>query len=329
MKVRNFSQVIKHSFLYTQCEEVLNLKDIEKYEAVKQMQIYIQNHLHETITLYKLAKVSGYSMWHASKLFKELTKKTPFEYIRTLRLSKAALRLRDEEAPVLDVALDFVFDSHEGFTRAFSKQFGLSPSVYKKNHPPLKLFMPTNVDVYYLYQHQKKEDKKMEQNIIFTQVVKRPKRKLILKRGIKAKDYFAYSEEIGCDVWGELLSIKDTLSEPAGYWLPKHLQNGLSEYVQGVEVALDYDKDIPKGYEIIELDACYYMIFQGQPYEDEDLNFMHAIKEVKKAIDSYQPNIYGYAFDQNVPRFQLEPQGYRGYIEALGVKPLKKDTFDL
>ena len=40
------------------------------------------------------------------------------------RLSKAAMELRDKDLKVVDVAMDFVFDSHEGFTRAFRKQFG-------------------------------------------------------------------------------------------------------------------------------------------------------------------------------------------------------------
>ena len=42
--------------------------------------------------------------------------------------------------------------------------------------------------------------------------------------------------------------------EPIGMWLPSHLINkGTSQYVQGVEVPLDYSNDIPDGYELIEL----------------------------------------------------------------------------
>lgn len=42
------------------------------------------------------------------------------------------------------------FDSHEGFTRAFSKQFGMTPKYYRKNTPPLNLFMPSHIRDYYL-----------------------------------------------------------------------------------------------------------------------------------------------------------------------------------
>lgn len=50
--------------------------------------------------------------------------------------------LRDEQPKVIDVALDFLFDSHEGFTRAFSKQFGLPPRAYSRTAPPIPLFLP-------------------------------------------------------------------------------------------------------------------------------------------------------------------------------------------
>jgi AraC-like DNA-binding protein len=93
----------------------------EQINAVQKMQDYIDQHLYEPITLSDLSRNTGYSPFHCAKLFKEHTGKPPFEYIRTLRLSRAALKLRDEKVKVLDVAMDFVFDSHEGFTRAFSK----------------------------------------------------------------------------------------------------------------------------------------------------------------------------------------------------------------
>ncbi len=116
----------------------------EKTSAVRRMQDYIDRHLTEPITLHMLAEAAGYSPWHSARLFKELTGKTPFDYIRALRLSRAAEKLRDGDARIIDVAFDFVFDSHEGFTRAFSKQFGMTPEHYRRNTPPLRLFMPAS-----------------------------------------------------------------------------------------------------------------------------------------------------------------------------------------
>ena len=122
----------------------------EKINAVQRMQDYINEHINSPITLSDLAKAAGYSQYHSARIFRELTGKSPFEYLRALRLSKAALCLRDNLAKVIDVAFDFVFDSHEGFTRAFTRQFGIPPRKYSEDPKPIKLFMPYRIRDYYL-----------------------------------------------------------------------------------------------------------------------------------------------------------------------------------
>jgi AraC-like DNA-binding protein len=302
-----------------------NMESWEIVNAVQGMQEYIENHIMEEITLSELSKVAGYSQWHSARIFKKLLNKAPFEYIRELRLSKAALVLRDEQPRVIDVAFDFVFSSHEGFTKAFSKKFGISPRRYIKNAPPIGLFMPSSIRDYYLILEKGEkvmDNEKKEKNTVFVQVVERPSRKVLLKRGIKATEYFAYCEEVGCDVWGVLTSVKEALYEPIGMWLPDHLiKEGTSKYVQGVELPLDYNKEIPEGFEIIELPPCKMMVFQGEPYDDE--NFGNEISNVWEAINNYNPEIYGFQWaEQEAPRFQLAPMGYRGYIEARPVRTI-------
>jgi AraC family transcriptional regulator len=296
----------------------------EKIEAVQRMQDYIEARINEPITLSQLARAAGYSPWHAARLFKELTGKAPFEYIRALRLSGAALRLCGGKVKIADVALDFVFDSHEGFTRAFSRQFGMTPRSFCKHTPPLKLFMPARIRDYYLTL-QKGGDgmsEKDKANTVFVQVVERPARKLILKRGVKATHYFEYCEEVGCDAWDQLSGIPEALYEPAGLWLPDSLRKpGTSEYVQGVEVPADYRGAAPDGFDLIDLPPCKMMIFQGQPFDDE--KFEDAIGELWAVIKEYNPEIYGFAWaESDGPRFQLAPMGYRGYIEGRPVRQL-------
>lgn len=293
------------------------------------MQEYIESHLLERITLKQISDHAGYSPWHAARLFKENTGKAPFDYMRSVRLSRAALLLRDANPRIIDVALDFVFDSHEGFTRAFSKEFGISPKRYSQSTPPIQLFLPEKVFDSYraiIKGGMKMSNRKEGRNTksIFVQVVERPARKVLLKRGIRATEYFGYCEEVGCDVWSLLTSVKEALYEPVGMWLPKSLiREGTSEYVQGVELPLDYGNQVPEGYELLELPPCLMMIFQGEPYADE--NFMEAIDEVWQHIEKFDPAVYGYRWNkETAPRFQLVPMGYRGYIEALPVAPLNK-----
>lgn len=221
----------------------------EQINAVWQMQNYIEEHLDEPITLHALAKSACYSPWHCARIFKELTGKAPFEYIRMYRLSKAAMELRDNNLKVVDVAMDFLFDSHEGFTRAFRRQFGMSPNEYKKNTPPIYLFHPWSIREYY-------------------------------------------------------------------YWL-----RDMQEDAQGVELPENYGGAIPEGFDLIDLPECKMMMFQSAPYDD--LHFEEAILNLSQIIDTYDPSGSGYEWaDEAAPRFQLDPQGWRGYIEARPVREL-------
>jgi AraC family transcriptional regulator len=199
--------------------------------------------------------------------------------------------------------------------------------------PPVKLFVPFQIKDSYRYKLKKEKDmdknnpKKTNNNstkAVFVQVVERPDRKMILKRGIKATDYFEYCDEIGCDVRGILVSIKEALYEPVGLWLPpKMILKGTSMYDQGVEVPFDYSGQVPDGFDIIDLKPCKMMIFQGPPFKDEE--FEDAIHGLWEVIKSYNPEIYGFTWaDQDAPRFQMEPQGYRGYIEGRPVKDTRK-----
>ncbi|MDV2989734.1 MAG: AraC family transcriptional regulator [Dehalogenimonas sp.] len=291
------------------------------------MQDHIERQLQEPISLHDLAVAAGYSPWHSARIFKELTGKTPFEYIRALRLSRAAARLRNGGARIIDVALDFVFESHEGFTRAFSRQFGMSPLNYARNKPPLKMFMPPGARDYYLTLQTGDTEmatNDMNMDTVFVQVVERPARKLLLKRGKKATHYFEYCEEVGCDVWETLSGIKDALYEPMGMWLPENLRPAdTSAYAQGVEVPLDYTGQVPEGFDIVELPPCKMMVFQGQPYDDE--KFEQAIGDLWAVMKRYNPETYGFRWaDEDAPRFQLAPEGYRGYIEGRPVRELNK-----
>ena len=114
----------------------------EQVMAVQRMQDYIGENLTKEITLSDLARTSLFSPWYSYRLFREHLGLTPAEYIRKLRLSRAALRLRDENCRVLDVAFDLGFGNVDTFTRAFFREFGLNPSDYAKDPVPIPLFIP-------------------------------------------------------------------------------------------------------------------------------------------------------------------------------------------
>lgn len=286
-------------------------------QAVRLMQDYIRSHINEDISIDTIAKEISYSESYARKIFIKHLGMTPAVYIRRLKLSKSALKLRDENCQILDLAMKMGFGSADGYQRAFRREFGCNPREYSNSPVPIWLFTP-----YLLENKERKATIMKETRNIFIQVIEKPARKVIIKRGIKATEYWTYCQEVGCDVWGLLSSIKSISGEPVCLWLPEHLRNPIENvYVQGVEVELDYSGIIPEGFEIIELPASTYLLFRGEPFEEDD--YEDAIGEIWNAEKKYDPEFIGYEWDESNPRIQLEPIGKRGYIELVPVKKLQ------
>lgn len=100
-------------------------------ELLKKILSYIDEHIHEKISLMDLAEVAGYSPFYFSKLFAEAMGMPVTGYIRIRKLQYALCSLL-EGKKVLDVSLMYAFDSHEGFTRSFTEIFGSTPSTARK-----------------------------------------------------------------------------------------------------------------------------------------------------------------------------------------------------
>lgn len=93
---------------------------------------WIENHLDQPLLLDNVAAKSGYSKWHLQRMFRSTTGHALGSYIRERRLSQAAQALCTTPRPILDIALQFHFDSQPSFSRAFKKQFGKTPAVYRR-----------------------------------------------------------------------------------------------------------------------------------------------------------------------------------------------------
>ena len=302
--------------------------NIDCNAAVERMRKYIQAHLQDEITAGDIARAAGYSQYHAARLFKAETDLSPFEYIRRERLVQSAHVLRSGKPKVLDIALDFVFDSHEGFTRAFSNAFGIAPKKYANQPVPNGWLIPYR---YLDRQKSKLEGSVMKEQttIIFTQIVERPTRKLILRRSKEAAEYFGYCEEVGCGTpdapapWEILCGIKEAIYEPVGVWLPDNMRPaGTGIYAQGVEVPADYSGKVPEQFDVIDLAPCKLLVFQGEPYDDE--RFQEAVSLCMERIGKFNPEVYGYQYaDELAPRMQLMPMGWRGYIEMRPIRSMK------
>lgn len=89
---------------------------------------YIDRHIEDDLTVDLIANNVGYSKYHFSRLFKEQMGSTIKEYIIEQRLICAARDIIDGTR-ILDVAVKYHYDTHTGFSKAFKKKFGYSPSL--------------------------------------------------------------------------------------------------------------------------------------------------------------------------------------------------------
>lgn len=105
-------------------------------ERLLPMLVHIQAHLEEDLALGALATLAHLSPYHFHRLFRATVGETVKHYVERLRLEQAAFRLKLHDAPVIDVAFGVGYHSHESFTRAFRRHFGVAPKAYRRAHRP-------------------------------------------------------------------------------------------------------------------------------------------------------------------------------------------------
>jgi AraC family transcriptional regulator len=92
---------------------------------------HVQQHLDETLGLEDLSQVACFSPYHFHRIFRGMIGESVKEYVRRLRLERAAFRLRQGVAPVIGIALEAGYESHAAFTRAFRAAYGVAPSRFR------------------------------------------------------------------------------------------------------------------------------------------------------------------------------------------------------
>jgi AraC-like DNA-binding protein len=94
--------------------------------------IYIKDHLTSEFSLKDIALYVGYSPSHFAREFCNQTGISVMDYVRNERISAAANRIVFGEK-IFDVAMDYCFDTHAGFTKAFLRIYGCNPQQYREH----------------------------------------------------------------------------------------------------------------------------------------------------------------------------------------------------
>jgi len=102
------------------------------YNKLQRALDYIEEHIKEDISLEELSSLCFYSTHHFHRMFQSIIGIPVTDYIRKRKLSVAAREIIETDKNIVDIALDYGFNSHETFTRAFKRIFDITPNAYRK-----------------------------------------------------------------------------------------------------------------------------------------------------------------------------------------------------
>ncbi len=108
---------------------------------------YIEEHICDDLALADVAKVTATSGYHFGRSFCYIAEMPLSEYIRKRKLSCAGIELQNSDIKVIDLAMKYGYESADSFTRAFSKQHGITPTAARRHGVTLKIFPPLTFQI--------------------------------------------------------------------------------------------------------------------------------------------------------------------------------------
>ena len=86
-----------------------------------------------------------FSRFHFDRLIREVAGEPPAAFRRRILLERAAYRMVTSRAPLLDIAVEAGYGSHEAFTRAFSRAYGVAPAAWRARPTQIRVAAPNGV----------------------------------------------------------------------------------------------------------------------------------------------------------------------------------------
>ncbi|WP_054871150.1 helix-turn-helix transcriptional regulator [Caloranaerobacter sp. TR13] len=123
------------------------------YERIQRSLDYIEENLKSSIEIEMVAQESYMSISNFYRMFYALVGHTVKDYIRKRRLSCAANELLNTKKRIIDIALDYQYESQEAFTRAFRNYFEITPGRYRKLKKEIKSMERVNLMEKYFETH--------------------------------------------------------------------------------------------------------------------------------------------------------------------------------
>ena len=109
--------------------EITSLDEKLIDNAVKYIELNIAN---TDLSVEKLSHELGMSRVHLYKRLLAITGKTPIEFIRIIRLKRAAQLLRESQQNIAEISFQVGFNNPKYFSKYFKEEFGVLPSTYQE-----------------------------------------------------------------------------------------------------------------------------------------------------------------------------------------------------
>lgn len=275
--------------------------------AISQCIEFIEENIKSDLTPEVIASSSGYSVFHFLRVFNINKGMTLMEYVKKRRLSLAAIDLFKGDR-IIDIALDYGFKTHNGFSKAFKKEFGFSPKQYVKC----------------MGNYFNKESKLELGGYIMNPVIMKKAAFKVAGYGIKTNITNSnYTKDIA-SFWsnydGENLESKmyKILNPPkhgeVGICVPERGESGDAVYLFGVIV--DNFDNVTNDMITVEVPEATYAVFTTPPVDtSKDLDnkdFPEAIKNTWKYIFEEWFKDSEYVFDESKFDFEFYDERCHG-----------------
>ena len=263
--------------------------------------------LSDDVTLKTVSSALGYSEYHFSRKFHEVSGMAFRDYLCGRRLALALRDVHTGSETLLSIAVKWGFSSHEAFTRAFKEAYGVTPAEYRRAPRPVALRTVIKPLDCYLT---KEGESDMSTQDVKTYFVTIPAHKFLHIRNYESIGYWDFWQKQSlipgqdCETICSLLhTIPDKLDDAGG----TDIDSGSGQIMAfinepsgrlcswgiplaecyGVRLPLDYAGPVPEQMQLMDVHEGEYVVFEHGPcdYATENVQVEEKIEAAMKAYD--------------------------------------------